>query len=242
VGCLMVGGMARATIRPPSAPRRLKLFNAHTHETFDGPYRAVDGVITSAASDLSEFLRDFHSGVAATMDVAVIDFLSDVLDAVGARGATILSAYRTPETNAMLARTMFGVAEHSQHIYARAIDFTIDAALPEAMAAARKMRRGGVGWYPQSYFIHIDTGPVRNWDLGEGNLQQLLENPVGRDIGGLRSASATRAPTRQQPPPASQYDRLGGLGDAQIRPSQYNAGSYGARNGPGRLSQYSYGS
>src|SRR5262249_38680982 len=138
---------------------------------------SADGVIGSAASELSEFLRDHHSGTAASMDIGVIDFLSDVLTEVGAASATILSAYRTPETNAMLARTTFGVAEHSLHTYARAIDFTVVSGLSEAMAAARGMRRGGVGWYPRSHFIHIDTGAVRNWELGDTDLQNLLINP-----------------------------------------------------------------
>jgi hypothetical protein len=74
----------------------------------------------------------------------------------------------------MLARTTFGVAENSQHMYGRALDLCIDTKLAEAMEAARAMRRGGVGWYPHSGFIHIDTGPVRNWTLDEGGLDNLL--------------------------------------------------------------------
>ena len=124
--------------------------------------------------ELCAFLRDFHCGAVTQMDVGVLDFLADVLDAVGATKATILSAYRTPETNAMLARTMFGVAENSQHMYGRALDISLDSRLAEAMDAARAMRRGGVGWYPHSDFIHIDTGPVRNWTLDESGLGNLL--------------------------------------------------------------------
>jgi hypothetical protein len=74
----------------------------------------------------------------------------------------------------MLARTMFGVAEHSQHIVGRALDIRVDSKLSEAMTKARAMERGGVGWYPHSGFIHIDTGPVRNWTLDEGGLDGLL--------------------------------------------------------------------
>jgi uncharacterized protein YcbK (DUF882 family) len=164
---------ARAVPRPP-ALRRLRLVNAHTGETFDGAYRDDNGPIPRVFDELCVFLRDFHCGAKTEMDVGVIDFLADVLDAVGETKATILSAYRTPETNAMLARTMFGVAEHSQHMYGRALDFALGAKLGEAMAAARTMRRGGVGWYPHSGFIHIDTGPVRNWTLDESGLGNLL--------------------------------------------------------------------
>jgi len=77
-------------------------------------------------------------------------------------------------TNEMLARTMFGVAENSQHIYGRALDVHFGSKLVEAMQAARKMQRGGVGWYPQSSFMHIDSGPVRNWDLDHTGLGTLL--------------------------------------------------------------------
>jgi uncharacterized protein YcbK (DUF882 family) len=231
----LAAGAAHPAIRPPSPPlRRLKLFNAHTSESFDGPYRGPDGVIETAAADLSQFLRDHHSGVAASIDIGVIDFLWDVLDAVGAGSATILSAYRTPETNAMLARTTFGVAEHSQHVYARAIDFTIGAALPDAMKLARGMRRGGVGWYPRSHFIHLDAGPVRNWDLGDTNLQNLLTDPANAGQPRIRNAAlSTRVPA--QPRPTSQYlDQ--GASDPVVRPSAY--GSLGSKDGLIRPSQY----
>jgi uncharacterized protein YcbK (DUF882 family) len=163
----------RAVARPPGL-RRLRLQNQHTGETFDGAYRDDTGPIETAIEELCVFLRDHHSGEKTQMDVGVIDFLADVLDAVGATRATILSAYRTAETNAMLARTTFGVAEHSQHMYGRALDLRVDTRLADAMDAARRMQRGGVGWYPHSGFIHIDTGPVRNWTLDETGLDYLL--------------------------------------------------------------------
>src|ERR1700730_13022559 len=143
-GCVTWPLIAHAVSRPPIALRRLRLVNAHTAETFDGSYRDDKGPIDG-----------------------VIDFLADGLDAVGETKATILSAYRTAETNAMLARTTFGVAEHSQHIVGRALDIRLESRLSDAMTRARAMQRGGVGWYPHSGFIHIDTGPVRNWTLDE---------------------------------------------------------------------------
>jgi len=172
-GCMAWPVAARAVPRPPTS-RRLRLVNAHTGETFDGAYRDDNGPIRRVVEQLCVFLRDFHCGAVTQMDVGVFDFLANVLDAVGAAKATILSAYRTPETNAMLARTMFGVAENSQHIYGRALDISLDSKLPEAMEAARAMRRGGVGWYPHSDFLHIDTGPVRNWTMDESGLGNLL--------------------------------------------------------------------
>ncbi|HEX3954413.1 MAG TPA: DUF882 domain-containing protein [Stellaceae bacterium] len=158
----------------PSPLRRLRLYNAHTGETFDGPYRDDLGPIALAMEELSIFLRDHHSGERIAIDIGVIDFLAAVMDSVGQTTATVLSAYRTRETNAMLARTTFGVADNSQHIYGRALDIRLGARIEDAMQNARAMQRGGVGWYPHSGFFHIDSGPVRNWTLDGGGLDQLL--------------------------------------------------------------------
>ncbi|HWB48975.1 MAG TPA: DUF882 domain-containing protein [Stellaceae bacterium] len=174
-GSVMLPGMARALPNPAPGPARLKLTNAHTGETFDGPYRDEKGVpIPSAMADLAVFLRDFHSGEIIAMDIGVLDFLAAVMRASGQSEAQVLSAYRSRATNEMLARTTFGVAENSQHIYGRALDVHFGARLAAAMQAARAMQRGGVGWYPHSGFIHVDSGPVRNWDLDDSGLGNLL--------------------------------------------------------------------
>ena len=190
-GWVVVPWSARVAFRPQApATRRLKLLNAHTGERFDGHYRDERGPSASAAAELTEFLRDHHSGTMAPIDMGVIDFLWDVLNTIGATAPTFLSGYRTPETNTILRRTRFGVAEHSQHIYGRAIDFHVASGLAEAVTAARSTRRGGVGWYPQSHFIHIDTGPVRNWTLGESGLRDLL---MAADDARAASASDIRS-------------------------------------------------
>jgi uncharacterized protein YcbK (DUF882 family) len=158
----------------PMPLRRLRLANAHTGENFDGPFRDDLGPIKEAIAELSLFLRDHHSGETIAMDIGVLDFLVSVMDAVGATKATILSAYRTRETNVMLAKTTFGVADNSQHIFGRALDVRLDGRNEEAMQAARTMLRGGVGWYPRSGFFHLDSGPVRNWTLDGRALDSLL--------------------------------------------------------------------
>src|SRR6202165_283951 len=163
---LTLAGGLLATPRPTRAwpavapLRRLRLVNAHTGETFDGPFRDDIGPLALALAELADFLRDHHSGEKTTIEIGVLDFLASVMDAVGATRAPVLSAYRTRETNAMLARTHFGVAENSQHIYGRALDIRLPSRTEDAMQAARAMQRGGVGWYPRSGFFHIDTGPV----------------------------------------------------------------------------------
>jgi uncharacterized protein YcbK (DUF882 family) len=152
----------------------LRLIDAHTGATFDGTYRDANGPIARVMDELCVFLRDQHSGRMTNIDVGVIDFLANVMTATGQTSAVVLSAFRSLETNAMLARTTFGVAENSQHLYGRALDVRFARNLPDAVAVARGMRRGGVGWYPRSGFIHLDTGPVRNWDLDNEGLQDLL--------------------------------------------------------------------
>src|SRR3954449_2925869 len=172
-GLLATPFPARA-LAAPTPLRRLRLTNAHTGESFDGPYRDDLGPIAMAMEELSYFLRDHHSGEKTAIDVGIVDFLASVMDSVGAMKATVLSAFRTRETNAMLARTTFGVADNSQHIYGRALDIRLDSRNEEAMQAARAMLRGGVGWYPRSGFFHLDSGPVRNWTLNGSGLDRLL--------------------------------------------------------------------
>jgi len=162
------------TFGQPLAGRHLKLKNANTGETFSGFYRNANGPILEAMADLAVLLRDHHANRTGPVDIAVLDFLADVLDAVGQTSAMILSAYRTLETNAKLAATMFGVAEKSQHILGRAVDISLDSRLVDAEIAARKMKRGGVGWYPHSQFIHLDSGPVRSWEMDGSGLDRLL--------------------------------------------------------------------
>jgi uncharacterized protein YcbK (DUF882 family) len=151
--------------KPLSTPRRLILRHAHTGETFDGLYRDEIGPIPSAMIDLAIFLRDHHENVTGPVFVETLDFLADVMTNAGANRATILSAYRTKKTNEMLATRIFGVAEKSQHLAGRALDITFDSKLKPAADFARRMSRGGVGWYPQSHFIHLDSGPVRSWTI-----------------------------------------------------------------------------
>jgi uncharacterized protein YcbK (DUF882 family) len=157
-------------ICPPAvfaaAPRRLKLYNAHTKESFDGPYRDATGPIPAAMGDLAKFLRDHHSGAIGPVYVETLDILVDVMAATGQSRATVLSAYRTAATNRKLADRLYGVAEKSQHIVGRAIDVTFESKLASAAEAARGLNRGGVGWYPNSHFLHLDSGPARYWSLG----------------------------------------------------------------------------
>ena len=174
IGCGALVLMSDCALAAPAAPRRLSLRNQHTGETFEGPYRDASGPLPDAMADLSKLLRDHRANKEGPVDVGTLDFLADVLEAVGQSKATILSAFRTPETNAMLASRSLGVAEHSQHLLGRALDITLPSRLPEAHRSALALKRGGVGWYPRSHFLHIDTGPLRNWEMLGENLDGLF--------------------------------------------------------------------
>jgi uncharacterized protein YcbK (DUF882 family) len=169
-----------------SIARRLTLKNIHTGETFSGPYRDAIGPIPSAMVDLALFLRDHRENATGPVYVETLDFLADVIEHAGQSQATVLSAYRTKKTNQMLASRIFGVAEKSQHLVGRAIDITLDSNLHPAAKVARKMARGGVGWYPDNHFIHLDSGPVRNWTIDD-SIQ--LAAKAGRDARGGKGAT-----------------------------------------------------
>jgi uncharacterized protein YcbK (DUF882 family) len=175
--CILLSNTAFAL---PDGGRRLMLKNAHTGETFNGPYRDANGPLLTAVTDLAAFLRDFHVDKTGPVDIGMLDFLADVMAATSQGSATVLSAFRTRATNDKLRATQFGVAEQSQHLYGRAIDVTFDSRLGGAQQAALKMQRGGVGWYPRSHFIHLDSGSVRSWELDGTNLDRLLTGPLRR--------------------------------------------------------------
>lgn len=174
MGCGVLLLLPSTALALPSTPRRLSLRNQNTGETFDGPYRDASGPLPDAMADLGTFLRDHRANKVGPVDVGTLDFLADIMDAVGQNKATILSAFRTPETNAMLASKSLGVAEHSQHLLGKALDVSFASRLPDAHLKALEMKRGGVGWYPRSFFLHLDTGPVRSWEMFGRDLDNLF--------------------------------------------------------------------
>src|SRR6516162_7369723 len=136
IGVLSVPAYRASAMPVASAWPRLRLIDAHTGATFDGAYRDANGPIARVMDELCVFLRDQHSGRMTNIDVGVIDFLANVMSATGQTSAVVLSAFRTRETNAMLARTIFGVAESSQHLYGRALDVRFATRLSDALAVA----------------------------------------------------------------------------------------------------------
>jgi uncharacterized protein YcbK (DUF882 family) len=149
-----------------SGEQRIVSFkHTHTGESLRAEY-FVDGVYQIEVLDsVDHFLRDFRTGEVHAMDPALLDLLYELAQQTGIDAAyEVISAYRSPATNAMLRETTNGVAEHSQHMLGKAIDVRLPGFPSDRLAElARGMGRGGVGFYPDSDFVHIDTGPVRSW-------------------------------------------------------------------------------
>jgi uncharacterized protein YcbK (DUF882 family) len=159
-------GLARALV--PAAdpgPRRLAFYHTHTSETLDIVYRADGGYLPEAMAEIGRLFRDFRTGDVHPIDPGLLDLLHDVREATGSMGRfEIISAYRSPVTNHMLATRGGGVADRSLHLKGQAIDVRLPGVrTTDLHRAALRRAGGGVGYYPDSDFVHLDTGRVRRW-------------------------------------------------------------------------------
>jgi uncharacterized protein YcbK (DUF882 family) len=147
--------------------RSLPFAHVHTGETITVTYKKGGKYDEAALKQINWFLRDWRRDEPTTMDPHLFDILWEVRREVGDPGPiTIISAFRSPQTNSMLRARGRGVARYSQHMVGKAIDFYIpNADLAEMRAVGLRLQRGGVGFYPSSGspFIHVDTGSVRHW-------------------------------------------------------------------------------
>ncbi len=147
--------------------RTLPFAHVHTGETLSVTFKRAGRYDQAALKKINWFLRDWRRDEATTMDPHLLDILWEVRREVGDPGPiTIISAYRSPQTNSMLRARSRGVARNSQHMVGKAIDFYIPGAdLAKMRVIALRLQRGGVGFYPSSGspFIHVDTGSVRHW-------------------------------------------------------------------------------
>ena len=149
-----------------SAPYRLRLYHLHTGEHLDLVYRIGDQYLAGPIAELDHFLRDHRSGDVKDYDIREFDLLHDLLVKLGRPDGEIdiVCGYRTPESNSYLRKHGPGVALHSQHMEAKAIDIRIPGVpTAEVRDAAVSLQRGGVGYYANSDFVHVDVGPVRRW-------------------------------------------------------------------------------
>jgi len=149
-----------------SAPYRLRLYHLHTGEHLDVVYRIGGKYQSDSIAVLDHFLRDHRTGDVKDYDVREFDLLHDLLVKLGHPNneIDIVCGYRTPWSNNYLREHSHGVALHSQHMEAKAIDIRIPG-IPASKVrdAALSLQRGGVGFYERSDFVHVDVGTVRHW-------------------------------------------------------------------------------
>lgn len=167
---LLIGPFCR-TARPENSTAheyRLRFYHTHTGERLDIVYRRGDTYLPEALEQLDHFLRDHRTGDVQHYNPKVFDLLHDLTESLGDSGGEIdvVCGYRSPWSNEFLRhRTAHsGVAEHSLHMQAEAIDIRLPGiATSEVRDAALRLHRGGVGYYRTSDFVHVDVGRVRRW-------------------------------------------------------------------------------
>lgn len=149
-----------------AAPARsLSFYHTHTGEKLAITYYEQGDYHLDALAEASRFLRDFRTGEEHPIDRGLLDILHGVRLATGNNGRfEVISGYRSPKTNAALRAKSNGVAKRSLHMQGRAVDVRLTGVgTAQLRKAALSLRGGGVGYYPESGFVHLDTGRVRQW-------------------------------------------------------------------------------
>jgi uncharacterized protein YcbK (DUF882 family) len=173
LGCLLVASLGKSTGISPdrgtSLDHHLRLYHTHTGEHIDVVYRHGDTLLPEAEAQLDRFLRDHRTGEIKHYDPRLFDILSELAESVGHPGAEIdiICGYRSSWSNEFLRSRSAGVAKNSLHMQAHAIDIRVPGVSTIALRdAALALHKGGVGYYPRSGFVHVDTGRVRTWCYG----------------------------------------------------------------------------
>lgn len=149
----------------PPPFRALQFRHLHTSERLQVEYVSGGRYVPDALASINRLLRDFRTGEVHAIDPRLLDLLHALSAASGSRQPfEVISGYRSPATNQRLRAHGDGVAAGSLHMRGQAIDIRLgDVRLPALRDAARALRRGGVGYYRTSDFVHVDTGRIRAW-------------------------------------------------------------------------------
>ena len=149
----------------PVKGRTMHLTNVHTTETFKGEYWYDGEYLPDAFSEIKTVLRDYRTNEKFPIDPRLMDILFVLQNRLKNMAPfDVFSGYRSPATNAMLRETTNGVARGSLHMQGQAIDVNLPGTrLSSLQHAAIHLKSGGVGYYPASDFVHVDTGRARNW-------------------------------------------------------------------------------
>lgn len=158
---LALGGRAFAA----AEARSVAFHNLHTDESLSATYWEAGRYVPDALAALNHLLRDHRSGEVHPIDPGLFDLVAALRGRLqSAAVVQVISGYRSPTTNAALHARSEGVASHSLHMEGRATDLRIAGVdLPRLRDAAWSLQGGGVGFYPQSQFVHVDVGRVRHW-------------------------------------------------------------------------------
>lgn len=145
--------------------RNLSLYNIHTSESLDVEYWENGCCVPGAVTEIRKILRDYRTGEQHDIDLGLLDLLVTLRDKMDAKGPFhVISGYRSPETNEKLHEASSGVAKHSLHMVGMAIDIRLPGHdLSQVHKTALSLNAGGVGYYPESDFVHVDVGRVRHW-------------------------------------------------------------------------------
>ena len=151
--------------RGPDDNRTISLEHQWTGEKLNVPYWERGHMLIDALAEIDHLLRDSRNNKTHPTDPAMLDILVAMRRRLGTDAPIqVVCGYRSPETNAMLVEQSSGVAKHSFHMEGMAIDIRIPGRdLSAIRAVALDLQSGGVGYYPRSDFLHIDSGPVRSW-------------------------------------------------------------------------------
>ncbi|WP_197723362.1 DUF882 domain-containing protein [Thiomicrorhabdus aquaedulcis] len=165
-----IAGIAPAAVFAKSSHeefRNLSFYNTHTGETLSTTYWEQGVYHKSAINEFNQLLRDHRTGESHPIDIKLFDLLHAIRAQTGRKDAfNVISGYRSAKTNAMLngKSAASGVAKKSLHMQGKAIDINLPGfKLADLRTIAMHQQRGGVGFYPKSNFIHVDTGSVRHW-------------------------------------------------------------------------------
>lgn len=147
------------------APRSLSFYHTHTGEKLDIQYGEVGQYDTKALAEIDQFLKDFRTGEVHPIDPHLLDQLASIGDNFGNQGTfEVISGFRSPKTNQQLRSNSSKVAKRSLHMKGQAIDVRLTGVrIKKLQQCALQLQCGGVGYYPKSNFIHLDTGRVRYW-------------------------------------------------------------------------------
>jgi uncharacterized protein YcbK (DUF882 family) len=234
---VFAAGALLAPAQAAAETRTLKLYFTHTGERAEITFKRNGRYVRSGLNKLNRFLRDHRRNEPTNMDPELFDLVWEVYRASGARGYIhVVSAYRSPATNAMLRRTRGGQARRSQHTLGKAMDFFIPGVPTRKLRELGfKLQGGGVGYYPKSAtpFVHLDTGNVRAWPrMSRSELTRLFPDgktlhlpPDGRRLPGYQQAlAAYNARERSGQPATFGRTRRGGGGGNTERGSSGGGG------------------